>query len=46
MSMVAQNCREEKGHPIPAALKGKDIGLHIRAKKGTAVRRWLKNYGF
>jgi tRNA nucleotidyltransferase (CCA-adding enzyme) len=46
MLMVAQHCREEKGHPIPEVLKGKDIGLHVRAKKGTAVRRWLKNYGF
>lgn len=45
MLMVAPHCRNEKGQPLPEGLKGKDIGLHIRAKKGSTIRKWLKNYG-
>lgn len=44
MSNVAHVCREEKGQPVPVSLVGKAIGLHIRARKGTAVNRALKEF--
>jgi tRNA nucleotidyltransferase (CCA-adding enzyme) len=42
----ADAAREETGHPIPDSLSGADIGLYIRNRKGTAVRRLLKEKGF
>lgn len=42
----ANACREEAGHPIPEALQGAAIGLHIRNQKGNAVRRALREAGF
>lgn len=42
---AAAAAREERGHPIPPSLKGEHIGLHIRNKKGNAVRRALKEAG-
>lgn len=44
--VAARACREERGQPVPESLKGKDIGLHIRSKKGTAVRQALKQAGY
>lgn len=42
---AAVAARSENGHPIPPSLKGEHIGLHIRNKKGNAVRRALKEKG-
>jgi tRNA nucleotidyltransferase (CCA-adding enzyme) len=42
----ADAAREETGHPIPEALQGEAIGLHIRNRKGSAVRRVLKEHGY
>jgi tRNA nucleotidyltransferase (CCA-adding enzyme) len=43
--VAAQFARAENGHPIPPSLSGEHIGLHIRNKKGNAVRRALKERG-
>lgn len=45
MAMAAPAARAEKGHPIPPSLSGEHIGLHIRNKKGNAVRALLKKEG-
>ncbi len=43
--LAAHAARAESGHPIPESLKGEHIGLHIRNKRGNAVRRALKEAG-
>lgn len=45
LEVAAEAARSEKGHPIPPALKGEHIGLHVRRQKGTAIRRALKEKG-
>jgi tRNA nucleotidyltransferase (CCA-adding enzyme) len=43
---TAEPCRDETGHPIPGGLEGEQIGLHIRNRKGVAVRRILREQKF
>lgn len=43
--IAAGAARAENGQPIPPSLRGEHIGLHIRNKKGNAVRRALKDAG-
>lgn len=45
LEAVIDAVKEEKGHPIPASLKGKFISLHVRAKKGAAAKRALREKG-
>jgi tRNA nucleotidyltransferase (CCA-adding enzyme) len=45
LGVAAVAARAERGQPIPPSLKGEHIGLHIRNKKGNAVRRALKEKG-
>lgn len=45
LAACATACRLEKGHPIPESLQGANIGLHIRNKKGNAIRAALKEAG-
>jgi tRNA nucleotidyltransferase (CCA-adding enzyme) len=45
LAACAPACRAEKGHPIPPGLLGKNIGLHVRNKKGNAIRAALKAAG-
>lgn len=44
--VAAVACRAEKAHPLPENLKGEQIGMYVRNKKGNAVRRALKDTGF
>jgi len=46
LAVAAPACRAEKGQPVPEQLVGKQIGTHIRSKKGSAVQRALKEQGF
>jgi tRNA nucleotidyltransferase (CCA-adding enzyme) len=45
LEIAAKASRGENGHPIPPSLRGEHIGLHIRNKKGNAVRRALREAG-
>lgn len=45
LAAVVEAVKEEKGHPIPASLTGEHIGLHVRACKGAAAKRKLKELG-
>lgn len=45
LSAIIDTVQEETGHPIPQALTGKHIGLHIRARKASAAKRRLKELG-
>lgn len=46
LAASAPAARAERGHPIPASLEGANIGLHIRSRKGSAMRRALHEAKF
>lgn len=46
LRVAAAAARAERGLPIPDALTGEAIGLHVRSRKGSAARKALHAAGF